>query len=359
MLKNIKAEMDYNPLTLNFNDEVREKEYTYFRYLYKSYITKTFLLVFSIVYFAIFVIDFFILDIESYLLFSSKIIVSVIGLVFYFTFSKISFVKQTKYAVVFISLVFISIMLQAFVLPGIESTNVYMIGYSMIVYSAYFFIGIKLRDSFILNVISQIIFYSLLIYFYPSQASIIIYFLLFQVNLIFLYSAYHMENSNRQLFYYINKLEAENEKQVKLNNILIESKQTVNNKEEEIVPEKIEIKRKNNLLIVDDEKDNMLYFEQVALKLRLNLFKAKNGKDAVSLYKKHKSDIALVLMDIRMPEMNGIEATKEIKKINEDVPVILISAYSDEASDYNDADMLLSKPITPKKLTETIKKYIS
>jgi len=373
MLKNIKLEMDFNPITLIFKDKAREKEYTYFRYLYKSNITKTFLLVFAIVYFTIFIVDFFLLDISSYLIISVKALISVLALVFYFVFRKISFVKQTQYTVAFISLVFASIMLQALYHPGTENVNVYMIGYSIVVYSTYFLIGIKLKDSFIVNMIAQVVFYSLLIYLYPTQANFIVYFLLLQANLVFLYSAYHLESSNRQLFYYINKLETENEKQVKLYNILSESNNSNNVKDEFLSEEKIdfkddneidvivdeqtEFKRRNNILIVDDEKDNMLYFEQVALKLRLNLFKAKNGLDAVSLYKKYQSDIALVLMDIRMPEMNGCEATKEIKKINKNIPVILISAYTEEINDDNEADLVLSKPISPQKLSDAIKSF--
>ena len=366
MMKNIKSEMDYNSLTLTFNDKSREKEYTHFRYLHNNFFVKNFLLFFSVVYFAIFIIDFYFLNIESYLLVLIKLVISAIGVLLYYLHNKISFVKRAIYIIVFVSLVYFSIMLQALLYPGTDNTNAYMVGFSMVVYASYFLIGLRLKDSFVLNMIAQIVFYTLLIKRYPSQANLGIYFFLVQANLILLFSAYLVEKTGRKLFFYINKLESENEKQIKRYKIL-ETKYE-NSLKENIIDENIidenyikenqVINKRKNLLIVDDEKDNVLYFEQVALKLRLNLFKARNGLDAVTMYKKYKSDIALILMDIRMPEMSGYEATKEIKKINKNIPVILITAYSEDVRDETEADLILSKPITPKALINAIKQYI-
>ncbi len=359
MYKNIKKEMDYNPFTLIFNDKKREKEYDYFRYIYKGKIIKTFLLSFSIIFAIIFILDFFLLDIESYYLIFSKILVSIIGFVFYLLFNRINYVNRPKYLIGFISIVFISIAMQAILHPGTENTNVFMMGFSLMVYSIYFLLGFKFKDAFVITNIAQLLFYFGLVYVYPDRASFIAYFLLIQANIIFIYSAYNIENLNRQLFYYINRLETENEKQVKLNKILESTtKNIVKEPVKTEIVKKQSVKKKNNILIVDDEQDNILYLEQVAIKLRLNLFKAKNGLDAVNMYKKYQSDIALVLMDIRMPEMNGIEATKEIKKINKDTPVILITAYTEEIIDDNEADLTLSKPITPNDLTKAIKQFI-
>ena len=305
------------------------------------------------------------LEIESYLFVLMKLLVSVIGGLLYFYYDRISFVKQTRYIILFTILVYLSIIIQALFYPGTDNTNVYIVGYSMVVYSTYFLIGIRLKDSFVINMIAQIIFYTLLINRYPSQMSVGIYIYILQANVVFFISAYFVEKTGRKLFIYISKLEAETESQIKSYKILEQKYENLkkeslrnNNVVEEQIIRKQNVNKKNDLLIVDDEKDNVLYFEQVALKLRLNLFKAKNGLDAVNMYKKYKSDIALVLMDIRMPEMNGYEATKEIKKINKDVPVILITAYSESVRKESEADLILSKPITPKALTDAIKQYI-
>lgn len=53
-----------------------------------------------------------------------------------------------------------------------------------------------------------------------------------------------------------------------------------------------------------------------------------NGSDAISLFQKHKPD--LVLMDIRMGDMSGIEATSEILKINKDAKILLITTFQDD-----------------------------
>jgi YesN/AraC family two-component response regulator len=65
------------------------------------------------------------------------------------------------------------------------------------------------------------------------------------------------------------------------------------------------------------------------LKIMLRDYKiieASNGKEAVELYKKEKPD--LVLMDIMMPVMSGIDAVKEIKKIDPNAKIVAITAYA-------------------------------
>lgn len=62
----------------------------------------------------------------------------------------------------------------------------------------------------------------------------------------------------------------------------------------------------------------------------LEVGRASNGKEAVALAKEKKPDI--ILMDIKMPEMNGIQATREILKYNENIGIIAISMYDDEES---------------------------
>lgn len=84
-----------------------------------------------------------------------------------------------------------------------------------------------------------------------------------------------------------------------------------------------------NILFVDDEPD---FVEPVALWLTskgYNVQTAKNGKEAV--LKVRQDPPHIIFMDINMPEMDGLEALKEIRTFNRDVPVILITAaYKDE-----------------------------
>ena len=70
----------------------------------------------------------------------------------------------------------------------------------------------------------------------------------------------------------------------------------------------------------------------------------------------------IILMDIRMPEMNGLDATRIIKEVNHDTPIIALSAYAFD-NNINEAkaagcDAFLSKPLRIEELTDMIAKYL-
>ena len=68
------------------------------------------------------------------------------------------------------------------------------------------------------------------------------------------------------------------------------------------------------ILIAEDVESNYLYLSAVLSKIKAKIYWAKNGKEAVDIFKKEAVD--LILMDLQMPEMNGYEATKVIKAIS-------------------------------------------
>ena len=80
------------------------------------------------------------------------------------------------------------------------------------------------------------------------------------------------------------------------------------------------------------------------------MIRAKTGLEALALFKENEVD--LILMDIKMPEMTGIESLKEIRKLSKDIPVIMQSAYvfdSDmEAAKEAGASGFITKPINLK-----------
>ncbi|MBP5339016.1 MAG: response regulator [Prevotella sp.] len=113
------------------------------------------------------------------------------------------------------------------------------------------------------------------------------------------------------------------------------------------------------VLVAEDEESN---FElvRIVLQKRYNLLRAKNGIEAVMMNEDEKPD--LILMDIRMPEMNGLDATRIIKEVNHDTPIIALSAY---AFDENireakaaGCDDFMAKPFKVEDLIEIIQKYI-
>jgi len=89
------------------------------------------------------------------------------------------------------------------------------------------------------------------------------------------------------------------------------------------------------------------------------VIEASNGREAVELYKKEKPDI--VLMDIMMPLMNGIEATSEIKKIDPNAKIVAITAYASSKGEKvmnAGADYILKKPFTRRDVVKLINKIL-
>jgi CheY-like chemotaxis protein len=115
------------------------------------------------------------------------------------------------------------------------------------------------------------------------------------------------------------------------------------------------------ILIVEDEAINQFFFEKALKKTRANLFFVKDGMEAIEMIKDN-SEIDVVLMDIRLPRMDGIEATTQIKKINSEMPVIIQTAYS-VSSVYESAlnsgcDDFITKPIRIETLLKILKKNL-
>ncbi|MDW7668758.1 MAG: sigma-54 dependent transcriptional regulator [Bacillota bacterium] len=116
-----------------------------------------------------------------------------------------------------------------------------------------------------------------------------------------------------------------------------------------------------NILIADDEK-NMIWAIKRALKdENYSIFSAENGEEAVKQVK--AKNLQLVLLDLRMPKMDGMEALKEIKKINNDLPVIMITAHGTmesavEAMKIGALDYI-SKPFDIEELKVQIRKAIN
>ncbi len=87
---------------------------------------------------------------------------------------------------------------------------------------------------------------------------------------------------------------------------------------------------KKKVLLVDDEPD---FLEVIKSRLEVNSYEvitASDGKEALETLKKEKVDA--VLLDILMPRMNGIETLKNIRQDNKQLPVFMLTAYSDKVN---------------------------
>ncbi len=89
-------------------------------------------------------------------------------------------------------------------------------------------------------------------------------------------------------------------------------------------------------LLVDDNKDVLIYLNRILLDTGVTILTARSGFEAIEIVKS-TPDIDVVLLDMQMPEMNGIEATKEIRKIRKNLPIIAQTAFVFE----DDKDIIL------------------
>ena len=117
-----------------------------------------------------------------------------------------------------------------------------------------------------------------------------------------------------------------------------------------------------SILIAEDEELNLFYIQTVLKKSGINILIANNGLEAVELCKKH-DEISIVLMDVKMPEMDGLTATRIIKTFRKNLPIIATTAFassSDGVKCYEaGCDEYLAKPIKKDHIYSMINKYIS
>ncbi|RUT78030.1 response regulator [Ancylomarina longa] len=80
------------------------------------------------------------------------------------------------------------------------------------------------------------------------------------------------------------------------------------------------------LLIAEDEDFNYIFLEEILIDTKVHLIRAHDGQEAIHLFESNPQ-IDLVLMDMQMPIINGYEATRSIKKLKRNIPVIAQTAY--------------------------------
>lgn len=106
------------------------------------------------------------------------------------------------------------------------------------------------------------------------------------------------------------------------------------------------------LLIVDDEDKIREFIKKYAIFEGHSIKEASNGMEAINICKNEKFD--LIVLDIMMPELDGFSTCKEIKKLYEDIPVIMLSARGEEYDKIHGfelgVDDYVVKPFSPKEL---------
>jgi signal transduction histidine kinase/ActR/RegA family two-component response regulator len=119
--------------------------------------------------------------------------------------------------------------------------------------------------------------------------------------------------------------------------------------------------RKLKILIVEDDNTSEIFISAIVEDISKQIIIARTGKEAVKAYHEN-TDVDLILMDIQLPNMNGYEATKEIRKVNKDVVIIAQTAFAinsdrQKALDAGCTDYI-TKPINEDVLIEMIMKHL-
>lgn len=121
-------------------------------------------------------------------------------------------------------------------------------------------------------------------------------------------------------------------------------------------------KENNNLILVVD--DNHFVLKSIPMLLQdggFSIYACESAKDAITAL--HQNEIGVVLTDIKMPEISGLELLEEIQNINPEMPVILMTAYADldiavEAIKKGAFDFI-TKPLNEEMLVHSIKKALN
>ena len=114
------------------------------------------------------------------------------------------------------------------------------------------------------------------------------------------------------------------------------------------------------LILVAEDEDSNFELVRIVLSKRYRLLRAMNGIEAVTLCEDEHPD--LILMDMRMPGMNGLDATRIIKEVNHNIPVVALSDYSfDEnirEAKAAGCDEFMAKPVRVEDLLDMVEKYV-
>ncbi len=117
------------------------------------------------------------------------------------------------------------------------------------------------------------------------------------------------------------------------------------------------------ILVAEDDDFNFKYLDIILKRNGYLVQRAENGLQAVNYCREHPDDVGLILMDMKMPVMGGLDATRQIRKFLSDLPIIALTAYvsvADENAAYEaGCDEFMSKPVNKEKLLALMQQILS
>ena len=117
------------------------------------------------------------------------------------------------------------------------------------------------------------------------------------------------------------------------------------------------------VLVVEDNELNMKLFHDLLEANGYNIVQTRNGLEAIDLAREHRPD--LILMDIQLPEVSGLEVTKWIKEDDElrSIPIIAVTAFAmkgdEEKIREGGCEAYIAKPISVANFLETVERFLS
>ncbi len=117
------------------------------------------------------------------------------------------------------------------------------------------------------------------------------------------------------------------------------------------------------ILVAEDDPGIRAFIEEVLTGAGYQVVTARNGRKALEVFRGAREDFDLVLTDVLMPELSGIELAREIHQTDPDSPVLFISGYTDESPIYRlgvePGVRLIQKPFTPDQLLREVRRVMS
>ena len=117
------------------------------------------------------------------------------------------------------------------------------------------------------------------------------------------------------------------------------------------------------VLIVEDVEMNYLYIDEILEDTGINRLWAKTGNEALQLFKQHNDKLDIILMDIMLPDIDGYEVTKQIRSVNDSVPIVAQTAFALSGDQEKTIDAgcndYIPKPINQEELLKLMGKYLN
>lgn len=114
-----------------------------------------------------------------------------------------------------------------------------------------------------------------------------------------------------------------------------------------------------SILVVDDETSILQLVTMVLKQRAYTVLSASNGVEALMVYSSYRSEVDLVLTDIMMPGMNGIELAGRIRALDPNVKILLMSGFTPGNIEIPGNLQLLNKPFLPTRLIETVEEILA